>query len=189
MLQLNDSLIIGEGAHRRCYLHPYDREKCIKIVKDSNDIVQILENKYYAKLEKSNILWKHLSRRFGTVETNLGIGNVFELVSDFDENISLSISHYLGIKDNSEMNSEVIHKALTELKYFLCENKIIVRNLRPYNMLFKRINCQDGHIVIIDNIGHHKNRFHLTDHVHFLAKKNLLRKWQMFSEYYLNFES
>ena len=110
----------------------------------------------------------------------------FLLVRDFDENISLSISHYLSAKNNSNINSEVIHKALMELKYFLCENKIIVRNLRPYNLLYKRVDRQGGRIVIIDNIGHHNNRFHLTDHVGFLAKRNLLKKWQNLIDDHLN---
>ena len=88
MLHLEDSLVIGKGAHRVCYRHPLDQDKCIKVANNANDSAQALECKYYDKLLAENIDWKHLSRYYGAVATNLGNGHVYQLIKDFDGTIS-----------------------------------------------------------------------------------------------------
>lgn len=186
MLYLDKSLLVGEGAHRKCYRHPIDQKKCIKISKLSFSNIPTLENKYYDKLEKTQISWRHLSRRFEEVNTNFGTGYVFELVRDYDENTSLPISHYLNAQNSTNISLDVVNSALLELKHFLYDNNIVVRNLRPYNMLYRRINKQEGSIVIIDNIGHHNNRVHISDYIAYFSKIDISHKWHEFEMKYVN---
>ncbi len=180
MLYVDESLIIGKGAHRIVYTHPLDQNKCIKISSMEGDRTQDLEAAYYKTLESIGISWKHISRFYGEIETNIGKGYVYELVRDFDQAISLELSNYLSIVPTTYIKLETILESLTELRNFLVNNKVIVRNLRPYNMVFKRITSSDGHIVIIDNVGHHNNNFHLSDHVSYLARKDIQKKWKKF---------
>ena len=189
MLRLDDSLVIGKGAHRVCYRHPSDQNKCIKISSVANDSAQRLECRYYEKLAAANINWKHLSRYYNTVETNLGDGYVYELIKDYDDIISRSLMDYLFDKKNQEVEREVVLDSLAKLKNYLLENKIIVRNLRPYNVVFRRTAPAAGIAVIIDNIGHHNNLFHISDRVAFMARKDIQKKWAKFESILNNKQS
>ena len=180
MLYLDDSLVIGKGAHRICYRHPSEQNKCIKIIHSADKSMQRLECKYYQQLALADINWEHLSRYYGTTETNLGTGYVYQLIRDFDGSISLALSEYLNINAPKKIGSELLRDSLGELKRYLLENKIVVRNLRPYNVVFQRISSTNGIAVIIDNIGHHNNFYHLSDRIAFLARKDIQKKWRKF---------
>lgn len=180
MLYLDDSLVIGKGAHRICYRHPSEQNKCIKIIHSADESIQQLECKYYRQLDLADVSWKHLSRYYGVTETNLGTGYVYQLIRDFDGKISLSLTDYLNDHAPNKIPSSSLRDALGELKRYLLDNKIVVRNLRPYNVVFQRINPTNGIAVIIDNIGHHNNLYHLSDRIAFLARKDIQKKWRKF---------
>lgn len=186
MLDLDDSLIIGKGAHRVCYRHPSDQSKCIKIISVADDSSQRLECKYYQQLEAADISWKHLSRYYGVAETNLGKGYVYQLIRDFDGKVSLSLAEYLNDSVANNVDTNLIIDSLRDLKKYLLENKIVVRNLRPYNVVFQRTNQTEGEAVIIDNIGHHNNFYHLSDRIAFLARKDIQKKWHKFESIFLD---
>ena len=186
MLHLNESQFIAQGNQRKCYLHPTDENKCIKISKLGNNYSQQLEYKYYQRLENREISWEMLCKHYGVCETNLGMGYVFELVRDFDNNISHTIADYISTEVNNNVHYDDIVKALTSLKVYLIDQKIMVRNLRPYNFVFKRVDPHNGYAVIIDNIGHHNNLLHLSDYLDSLAQKDIKKKWCKFEENYLS---
>ena len=180
MLQLDDSLIVGKGAHRICYRHPADQNKCIKIVSGSDDTTQQLECKYYQKLTRANINWEHLSRYYGKQQTNLGVGYIYELINDYDGTVSKTLTEYLNENTSDVIDSALIRGYLYELKKYLLTNKIVVRNLRPYNIVIQRTSPNDGIAVLIDNIGHHNNFYHLSDRLAYFACKDILKKWRKF---------
>ena len=97
MLNLDDSLIIGKGANRTCYRHPSDKEKCIKIPNNSQCETQALEIQYYELLASNRIALKHISQYYGEIDTNVGKGYIYELIRDFDGEISKPISDYLDL--------------------------------------------------------------------------------------------
>ena len=179
-MNLERSLLISEGANRMCFRHPADSTKCIKIPKLGGHRAQALECQYYRRLASNDISWDQLSRYHGVVETNLGKGYVYDLILDFDETISLPISDYLCTEPVNNIDRRVIFDSLHTLKEYLLANIIIVRNLRPYNILYKRINVQEGIAVLIDNIGHHNACFHLSDATALLARKDIRKKWKKF---------
>jgi hypothetical protein len=180
MLYLDDSLLIGKGANRICYQHPLEQEKCVKIPHASSYKTQILECDYYKLLHSNNISWKHICRYHGEVDTNIGRGFVYELICDFDNTISLPFSDYLQLTPSRDIETEVILQSLKELKQYLLLNKIIIRNLRPYNILFKRASPTSGIAIIIDNLGHHNGLFHISDRIAYFARKDIKSKWQKF---------
>lgn len=84
----SDELVIGVGAHRACYIHPEDHQKCIKVIYSQNDPIASKEIKrelaYYKHLNSYLKDWRGLTRYYGTVETNLGTGYVYDRIVDFD---------------------------------------------------------------------------------------------------------
>ncbi len=185
MLHLDESLLIAEGNQRKCYQHPSDADQCIKISKTTDNRSQHLEHKYYRQLEQRNISWECLCRQYGTTETNLGTGYVFELIRDFDGNISHTISDYLDATIASDVCKEDLLEALKVLKVYVCTQKIMVRNFRLYNFVYQRTSQHAGKAIIIDNIGHHNNFPHLSDHFPFLATRDLKKKWHKFEQKYI----
>ena len=157
MLNLDNSLIIGKGANRTCYRHPSDKEKCIKVPNKSQCETQALEIQYYELLASNSIALKHISQYYGEIDTNIGKGYLYELIRDFDGEISKPISDYLDLNPTIYIEDVTIVQSLNILKEYLLENRIIVRNLRPYNILFKRTSKEDGIALIIDNLGHHNS--------------------------------
>lgn len=91
----SDELVIGVGAHRACYIHPEDHQKCIKVIYSQNDPIASKEIKrelaYYKHLNSYLKDWRGLTRYYGTVETNLGTGYVYDRIVDFDGKISQTI--------------------------------------------------------------------------------------------------
>ncbi|MEM8844824.1 MAG: YrbL family protein [Pseudomonadota bacterium] len=181
-LKLSDSLIIGKGANRTCYRHPEDETKCIKIPHSKNCATQILESNYLKKLQKSEISWRHLSRYYGETDTNLGMGYSYELIQNYDQTISLSITQILEQR-KTEQDLNIIRSTLDDFKSFIIEQNIIVRNLRPYNIVLRKDSPESSHAVLIDNFGHHNHHFHFSDVSSYFAKKRAHKKWNSFVSY------
>ena len=87
-LQLDDPLLIGRGLHRECYQHPEYGNLCVKVVVAGNSDENRRESRYYRQLEARGISWDMLARFHGLVDTSRGEGAVFDLVRDFDGEVS-----------------------------------------------------------------------------------------------------
>ena len=184
IIEIDESLTIAQGANKTCYHHPKDFNKCIKIPKINGLTSQFLECEYFQKLISKNISWKQLNRYYGEIETNLGKGYVYELIRDYNKAISLPFSNYFENISRMDASLNNLFRSLGELKEYLLENEIIVKNVKPYNILFKRINQKDGIAVLVDNIGHHNNRIHISDHISFLARKDIKTNGKSLNENY-----
>lgn len=175
---LNDALFLGEGNARKCYIHPKDNNLCIKILFDKTPKRgPKREVKYYKKLQKRNISWKMLAKYLYTVQTNLGKGDVFELVRDFDGEISKSMRYYLSL-NNENINKQTI-QLLEDLRQYLINEKILFTDLNPTNILLKKINKTAYTLVVIDGIGHN-NDFPMFEYITILVQKKLIRKWEKY---------
>ena len=189
MLDLDESLLIGQGNQRKCYQHPTDLSKCIKISNPAKQKSQQLEYIYYKKLQRRNICWDMLAQSYGHCQTNFGQGYIFEFIRDFDGGISQPISSYLYSETESIIRQEDLFEALLLLKVYIFQQKITVRNLRPYNFVYKRLNQHSGQAVIIDNIGHHNNLLHLSDYIPALALRDIKKKWNQFENSFMKTNS
>lgn len=75
MIRLSEQNPLGTGRHRKCYAHPEDAQRCIKIVYhrgDGGDKEIRRELKYYAHLGRRLKDWSGIPRYHGTVETDCG---------------------------------------------------------------------------------------------------------------------
>ena len=173
----------ARGKERACFLHPLDPKKIIKISTGTEDIQTRREITFFEDLQKRRVFdYRHLPHYYGTVETNLGRGLVFELICDANGEISRSLQWYLE-------NGIVISQAeslLRELKQYMLDNLIIFNHdLFSGNLLLQKNSDDSAKLIIIDGLGDvvrfpWLNRF--PSHVH--AK--IERRWERFMTRFYN---
>ena len=95
MIRLSAETPLGTGRHRKCYAHPDDAQRCIKIVYNSGhggDKETQRELKYYAHLSRYLKDWSGIPRYYGTVETDCGTGYVYDVITDYDGKPSITLT-------------------------------------------------------------------------------------------------
>jgi PhoP regulatory network protein YrbL len=178
MLTINPTLFVGKGLDRECYIHPQDSNRCVKITTSGDYTQSQDEIKIYGRLLKRNISWHHLARYYGAVQTDKGLGLVFDLVRDYDGAISQGLSSC-----SASVGRSVIERALTDLKTYLLHEKILVRDLNAENMLFRKDADGSGRLLIVDGVGNN-DYIPVADYIAWWATKKIERKWQRFEYKY-----
>lgn len=155
MLHLSDRTPLGTGRHRKCYAHPDDALRCIKIVYNDDqggDKEIKRELGYYAHLKRTLKDWSGIPRYYGTVETDCGTGYVYDAICDFDGKPSITLKQF-AMECRYEEDLVVLRQILRTLKKYLNENHIVTMTLKPANILCHRISESEVVPVICDNIG------------------------------------
>jgi len=181
MLTLESSSLIGRGLRRECYFHPEDGNKCIKVVVAGDYEETVREQSYYRLLEKRNISWQMLARFYGNVETNRGEGAVFELVRDYNGEVSKTLEQYFSANNETDLNYQDLSRTLPLLKQYLLKWKIVTMALKPQNIVYKKIHESEGVLVVIDNIGN-SDFIPICNYVNWMAAQKIRRKWQRFED-------
>jgi len=153
MIELKKSTPFGKGLHRECYQHPSDDNLCIKVVVNGNDKETKREQAYYRFLEKRLNNWSGLPKFHGNVDTDMGSGAVFDLIRNYDGQVSKTLESYLKDEPVLIQYAQLISNALKVLKNYQLDHNILSMSLKPKNMLFQQINETDSRILIIDNLG------------------------------------
>jgi hypothetical protein len=179
ILKLNSSTLIGKGLRRECHFHPEDENRCIKIVVAGDHKETLREQSYYNLLSNRNISWSMLAKFYGNVETNRGEGAVFELIRDYQGDVSKTLEYYLSAQDEPDFNYQNLSKLLTLLKQYLMKWKIVTMAIKPQNIVYKKINKTEGTLIIIDNIGN-SDFIPICNYVDNFAIRKIRRKWQRF---------
>lgn len=151
-LILTENDILGKGTNKIVYYHPDDKNKCIKFSLDNSDQTDIKWELQYRRIcretvEKSTLLTKY----FGTVDTNLGTGHVFELVRDFDGKLSETFESLVL----REKDSPKVLEILSSFKEKMFEEEILTGKIFPDNFLVQRVSEQENRVRIIDGVGMH----------------------------------
>ena len=169
MISLEEVKPFAEGGNRACYIHPDNKNLCLKISK--SEVVKKMRSNapWYKKLrsEKSfddnyreerayqqraikknpQKIWKHLAKWYEFVETSKGLASCTELITNNDK-IALNLEEYLFSKGRTKE----IDKALKEFEIFLKETKLLTKNIIPHNLAVK----EDDYgltLKIIDGLG------------------------------------
>lgn len=177
MIKIDKTLFVGKGNDRECFIHPLDSRKCLKITvsgdyKQSNDEVKI-----FSMFDSEHFDWTHLSRFYGVENTDEGEAVIFELVRDFDDQVSRSLQYYLG----GNFDKDVLASALKVLYQYLIENRIIVRDLKSDNILIKRVGGGAVRAILVDGLGNNEF-FPLSSYIGFLGEAKIKRKWAKFAK-------
>lgn len=161
------------------YVHPLDRNLCIKIFVNGNSEEYRREEKYYRLLAKRNISWEMLPKFHGFIATNLGRGAFFDLVRDYDGDISKTLEYYVALDALTAQHQVSLCRAVLRLKEYLNRNRVITMTLKTQNILFRKLNDQAGDLVLVDSVRN-SDLLPICNYSAYLAQKKILRKWQRF---------
>ena len=169
MIDLDGLTPFAEGGNRKCFIHPDNPDRCLKVIHPGL-LQKIRNNKpwykrfrslesfddnlreevaYKQKALRSNNtkIWKHLAKWHGKTETSLGIASETELIKN-DNQIAETLESYLftnGLTDEIKDSIENFH-------HWLRNNLVLTKNLIPHNLVLKKEN-NSLNIKIIDGLG------------------------------------
>ena len=169
MISLEEVKPFAEGGNRVCYIHPDNKNLCLKISK--SEVVKKIrsnapwhkqlrseksfddnyreERAYQQRAIKKNPqkIWKHLAKWYEFAETSKGLASCIELITNNDK-IALNLEEYLFSKGRTKETD----KALKEFEIFLKETKLLTKNIIPHNLAVKEDDYELT-LKIIDGLG------------------------------------
>ena len=153
VLTINEELFIGSGGHQATYIHPIDATKCIKIPHSADDGDVRKEMRYRqicaGKLEKSKLVTEF----FGTVDTNLGTGYVFERVIDYNGQTSRDMKKFLPKTRPDTKTLQLIWTVLLTFKSDFLRENIAIVDTDIENFMVQETAPNNFRVRIVDNIG------------------------------------
>lgn len=172
MIELTDELLIGQGASRKCYQHPHDPDKCIKVPLDSAGIHHN-QHDLDAYLKLKGELGKFICcYEPQMVETNLGPGLVSELLRDVDGEISESLFDYL-----KHGNTEEVVEMLGQFFLVLLQKKLYFYDFNQLNFV---VQCagESPSLKYIDIKGYRRSKsgLGLENWLGILARRKMKRR-------------
>jgi len=180
MIKLSKPLFIAQGTNRACYIHPDDKDKCIKVTISDDFSESQKEIKYYKFLEQQNISWNHISKHYNSIDTDLGTGEVFDLIRDDDGEISKTLSYYL---QEDELTKNIINPItlLNELKEYTLQEGIVIKDLNTKNMLYQKIDNDNAKLILIDGVMNNDFLFY-SNYFDNLRRNKLNKVWTNFEQ-------
>ena len=153
ILEIRQELFIGAGGHQATYIHPVDKTKCIKIphTPDDGDVRKEMRYRKMCarKLENSRLVTEF----FGTVETNLGLGYVFERVLDFNGKTSKDLKDFLPQTAPDTQTLQRIWTVLLNFKSDFLRENIAIVDTDITNFMVQEPAPGSYRVRIVDNIG------------------------------------
>ena len=171
MLKLSDLQPFARGGNRLCYVHPEDPGLCVKVrrpdftLRDrrrqkgfpknlrplSSFDDNLEEERVMRELERhyGEVVFKHVSRCYGLVETDMGKGLVSELIRDGSGRISQTLKKYLwdcGL-------TSAVDQAIDNLIAFWAEARVPSRDLLLHNIVVQQDHAKIVRLVVIDGLG------------------------------------
>ena len=180
---LTEGLLIGAGAHKKVYTDPLDGSRCIKIVFPAPDSRLDIdcELKYRNIREKRGLVSNLLPAYYGTVQTNLGTGYVFERIADFDGNTSKTLQQLFSEAERDTKLVPFMEEVLSRLRGQLFQELIITSSVEPVNYMLQRTSATEYRVRIVDNIGGRNPVYlPLAFYLDVLAKSRVKRYWRRF---------
>lgn len=180
IIQLDDSLLYGQGSHKKCFLHPHNKNLCIKIAYNEGGQKDLIrEINYIDVLKRRHKDYSILPKYFGKVNTNLGTGYVFEIIRDYNNGRTQTLEDFITDLNLFSQNYSLIVRLLKELKEKLYKNEIITMVLFPENILFQKTDENTYRVRIVNDMGS-AVLIPLEYHFKYFAHTNILRRWKMF---------
>lgn len=159
------------GGNRYCFRYPGKTELCIKVnqpgraedvrkrsplykkirrVASFDDNVQ--EYRAYQQRAIRNadeVVWSHLSRCHGWINTDIGIGLVSDFFADNNNEPAMTLEVYLkqfGL-------TKEIENCIQQFSEYLRSTLLLTKNLLPHNIVVEFEDDKPNRLVIIDGLG------------------------------------
>ncbi|WP_345975127.1 YrbL family protein [Sulfurimonas sp. HSL3-7] len=165
-LRLNESLLLGKGNERLCYVHPDDPSKIIKVpykqlnARDQNR----LEELYAAYLERKGVSFEHITRCYGSVDVEGKKGLVFDRVINSDGSVSRTFSDIIRQQVITPEQAKVL---LDDLQAYLVENNILFVDVSLDNIMCRHEEDGSYRLIIVDGLGARRPGFKFWLYRHF----------------------
>ncbi len=168
---------LGTGKERICYRHPLEPGRVIKLQRGDVNKQSRREINFYRWMRRRGMTnFNHIPRYYGKIDTNLGRGMMFDLVSDFDGRVSRSLWDYF----QQGVPLSEFYPYLEELKQYMLDNLVVFSvDMGRFNVLFQRVSESSARLVVIDGLGNH-TAMNWLDIVPSLARRKINRRWQRF---------
>lgn len=197
MLKLKHSRPIFVGGTRYCFQHPEHANRCVKVLrpdrtgaarkllrKDFKRFLparylddQLKEIKAYRALlpKASEQLWRHVPRYLGTVETDMGIGIVTQLMRNLDGSWPSNLQTLLPAGADKELDA-----GIEEFTDAVRSMRILSRDLLPHNII--AVKESSGYrVMLVDGIGN-AELIPLSSWSGFFADQKTSRKIERFGQ-------
>jgi hypothetical protein len=112
----------------------------------------------------------------GRIKTDLGNGDMFELIRDSDGSISKSLKYYLNLNDDT-INKQLISQ-IEQLRLYLINEYILISDLGVDNILFQKDSHNNLTLKVIDGIGDN-NQVPFLEFIKPLGLKRSAKKWDI----------
>ena len=182
VLVLTDNDLIGAGAHKATYIHPQDKTLCVKIARNAHDVDLKRELAYRSIIAKQHKIPTLMPFYHGTIETNKGIGHIFERIFDCDGQTSLTLDIYIRHIAQTLLPQEAqahFKSMLAAFKAKWFEEKTVTSNIELVNFMVQHKTPDNVSIRIVDNIGT-PVLIPLAYYSELFAKKRVVRYWKRF---------
>ncbi len=195
MLRLLDLEPFAIGGTRRCYVHPDDETRCVKVLRADRTPGarraaargwrrfkrlasfddQRKETKAYRHLRRRGQLdYTHVPRFYGAVETDQGAGIVTALLRDYDGDYPKNLEELLPLG-----MTDALEQAIGEFKQWLRHELFLTRDLLPHNIIAVADRPARYRLVIVDGIGN-SEFIPLSHWFAFCARAKIERKIRKF---------
>lgn len=170
-LPLSDQEPFGVGGRRLCYVHPFEPNKCVKVLRrdekrtirsaaKEKSILCRFRRTYDNNEHEKQVLdqlsrrmghemGRHLPRCYGYEATDLGPGLVLDLVRDHDGPISRSLRELISIGYDLDQ----FRPAFEELETFFMKHTILSRAIHDHNIAAQHRADGSWRFVVIDGVG------------------------------------
>jgi hypothetical protein len=176
-LTLDNSLLLGKGHERLCYIHPDDATKVIKIGHKKTRNQNEIESIYYRYLARTNADLSHIIRCYGYVCANNNRGLVFDRVMNSDLSQPLTFDEAIKTKAVSKDYAKAL---LADLKAYLEKNCIIFADIGLGNILCPKQANGEYKLVIVDGLGARRLglKLWLSTHIPLYARYRIKSQWK-----------
>ena len=173
MIFIDENQYISEGKTRKCYSHPNDKNLCIKIMKPLHVEGQVLkkEIKYHNKIQRKNKKYSltFFAKYHGKIETNLGVGYLYDLIRDQSGKVSLPIKHYIETRSINKFPNNLAKAALKDIMQKMVKYKVFGYDVYHNNLLCRLKGKNKIELVLVDGIGINSKSTSIKSYFSFLV--------------------
>ena len=101
-------------------------------------------------MQKKEVSFKHIPKYYGQVQTNMGIGTIFQSIQNYDGSISQTLETILTHK---VIDYQKTIQYLEELQNYLKDNGIVFGDVVLSNVVYQKLDTHTAKLVIIDGLG------------------------------------
>lgn len=190
MITLDDTLLVGRGTLRACYLHPQDKTLIIKVGlpdRVGGDDANRKEFLSYQQIRHRHENLDHISHCHGFVETDRGTGLVCDCIRDSGGEIAKTIWDIVVNEEACDIENTL--EAARTLCDYLIANDFFLFDINLKNIVLRKGRENNYRAYAIDLKGPYDNKefLQLSSRITFLGRRKLKRRTKQLLERIVQF--